>query len=96
MSLVLVRVRDCDGQCCKESPRWPTADGKSCVYLNADNRCELQLDLSIIPDESSSHAFPNKGTKEVFMETCLEWPHNSYPMIGKTGECCWQWVEDSG
>jgi len=51
-------------------------------------------DPSLIPDEPTSHAFPDRGTKEVFIDTCLGWPENSTPLIGKTGGCCLQWVED--
>ena len=30
MALVLQQVRRCDGQCCRESPRFPNADGTDC------------------------------------------------------------------
>lgn len=92
MSLVLKRVRACNSSCCKESPRWPTPNGKSCVYLDTHG-CRIQRYLEDIPKEKSP-AQPNITAKEAFQKTCLDWPHNSEPRIGKTGNCCWQWVDE--
>jgi len=85
------RVRECDGACCKESPRWPTVDGKSCIYLNPDNRCQIQTGEKSIPHKRSP-AQPSFTAKEAFRLTCAEWPENR---PGKrTGNCCKQWVDD--
>ena len=42
-----------------------------------------------MPNEMSV-IFPDRSAKEVFEETCLNWPHNSHR---DTGDCCWQWVD---
>jgi hypothetical protein len=83
----LVQVRECDGKCCKESPRWPTVDGLSCQYLK-DGKCLIKTGEQPIPTKASP-TWPNK----VFQETCVDWPQNS-PEGRDTGGCCWQWVED--
>ena len=41
-----------------------------------------------------SPKLPDLTAKETFKLTCVDWPHNTTPMLGKTSECCWQWVED--
>ncbi len=52
-----------------------------------------------MPDEKSV-IFVDKTAAEVFKSTCVDWPQNSLPVeradgkIGKTGGCCWQWVDD--
>ena len=90
----LIQVRECDGQCCRESPRWPTRDGKSCVYLDSNNRCSVKINSVMLAIAGPSPAFPNRSAAETFKETCDDWPQNSNPKIGQTSECCWQWVED--
>jgi hypothetical protein len=87
----LVQIRECDGQCCKESPRWPTVDGLSCQYLK-DGKCLIKTGEQPIPTKASP-TWPNKSSHEVFQETCVDWPQNS-PEGRDTGGCCWQWVED--
>ena len=102
----LVQVRTCDGKCCEESPRFPTLDHKDCIYhnpgtLGKENAgCQLMLDqFSVKPDESKKmkdRMFEGVTAIELFKSTCVAWPQNT-PLkdqsIGKTGGCCWQWVE---
>jgi hypothetical protein len=88
----LVQVRECDGKCCEEKPRWPTVDGKRCVHLTAEGRCAIKINPELMPHEPSP-CFPNRSAAETFRETCVDWPQNSYE--GRdTGGCCWQWVDD--
>lgn len=94
----LVQVRKCDGECCKESPRFPNADRTDCIYRteqNPEKGCILQCDASLIPD-GQCPVLPHFTAKEAFEQTCLPWPENSDPKIGETGNCCWQWVADDG
>ncbi len=86
----LAQVRECDGQCCKEGPRFPNEDRSGCIYRN-DGGCRLMRGEAV-PDEASQ-IFPGRTAADVFQETCVEWPHNSEPRLGKTGGCCWQWIE---
>jgi hypothetical protein len=77
----LRRVRACDGQCCKESPRFPTADRSSCLYLE-NGRCLIQAGKAEVPE----------NYEDWFINTCLRWPH--FWRAGRdTGGCCWQWVD---
>lgn len=102
----LVQVRECDGACCVESPRFPNADHSDCIYHNPvtigpeNAGCKLMVDPSIDPDESKrmdDRMFDGITAEELFQSTCVEWPQST-PLkdqsIGKTGGCCWQWVED--
>lgn len=94
-ALSLARVRECDAACCRESPRFPNADGSDCIY-NVDASCELMSGKATMPDRRSV-IFTDRSAREVFQETCVDWPQNT-PVdkrrIDKTGGCCWQWVED--
>ena len=90
MTLVLKQVRKCDGACCKASPRFPTPDGKSCVYLDFGG-CRIQQGTEVCPKGQSS-LYPEETNYEVFKRTCLNWPDN---LPGRnTGNCCKQWIED--
>jgi hypothetical protein len=92
----LVQVRECDGKCCKESPRFPNADRSDCIYRTEPDQqkgCALQRDPSLIPD-GNCPVLPDLTAKQAFEQTCLPWPENSDPVIGETGDCCWQWVDD--
>ncbi len=104
--LRLVQVRTCDGECCMESPRFPTPDHKDCIYhnpgmLGKENAgCQLMADPAMEPDESKKmddKLFENMTAEDLFQLTCVEWPQNT-PLkdqsIGKTGGCCMQWVKD--
>jgi hypothetical protein len=86
----LVQVRECDGKCCEEKPRWPTVDG-SCQYLK-DGKCLIKTGAQPIPSKESPTG-PGRDPKAVFQETCVDWPQNS-PEGRDTGGCCWQWVDD--
>lgn len=92
--MYLVRVRECDAACCRESPRFPNADGSDCIY-NVDRSCELMSGTHFIPLRRSV-IFADRSARDVFLETCVEWPQNT-PVdkrrIGKTGDCCWQWFD---
>lgn len=88
MALQLKQVRPCDGECCKESPRWPNKDHSDCIY-HINNGCALMKKDIEVPDEESI-IFPGQSAKRVFELTCIDWPQN---MPGrKTANCCWQWV----
>lgn len=87
----LIQVRNCDGKCCEEGPRWPTDDGASCRFL-VGGKCWLMAGIMPIPDEPSP-AWPDRDPVVVFDETCKNFPQNTYAKLGKTGGCCWQWVE---
>lgn len=94
----LVIVRECDGACCRESPRFPNADHSDCIYhdtsggkLNAG--CMLMRGAAPIPSEGSV-PLRDLTAGQVYQQTCVEWPQkNSVPEAGDTGSCCWQWVE---
>ena len=105
MALVLRQVRRCDGQCCRESPRFPNADGTDCIHhlTSSDGKENAGCELMNNPAKR-----PNPGVKsvlvgweslkavDVFQDTCVDWPHNTpviHQKIGDTGGCCWQWEE---
>ncbi len=90
----LVQVRECDGMCCKESPRFPVQNGNGLTCRFYKHGCELMRGVPV-PDEPSA-IFPHRSAKEVFNDTCIGWPQNmplSKSYTG-TGGCCWQWVTD--
>ena len=96
MSYSLVKVRECDGSCCKESPRYPNADSTDCIYrTNSDQSrgCSLMnpdADLDSLPP---SPCMPDASGKQCVTETCLNYPHNTRE--GRSlGNCCWQWVKN--
>ncbi len=92
----LVQVRECDGECCRDSPRWPNADHSDCIYHDGVDKtkgCALQRDSSLIP-KGNCPAIERLTAKEALQETCIDWPKNSSPRLGSTENCCWQWVED--
>lgn len=105
MALVLEQVRDCDGACCKASPRFPDADGTDCIYrdttLGKENLgCKLmtgEVDEVVFDDASIPRIeYGNRTPKEVFYDTCVNWPQNTprkHQSVGDTGNCCWQWVD---
>ena len=89
----LKQVRECDGACCKEAPRFPNEDNTDCIYrTNSDKSkgCSLMLEGADLDSLPISPAQPNKSGKQCFMDTCANWPH-AYPNRG-TGGCCWQWT----
>jgi hypothetical protein len=86
----LVQVRECDGKCCEEKPRWPYFG--TCLYLK-DGKCGIKAGTSELDLDLESPSWPGRNPAEVFKETCDEWPQNSHE--GRdTGGCCWQWVAD--
>ena len=87
----LVQVRECDAQCCRESPRFPNRDHSDCIYHD-EQGCALQRDISLIPDIQCP-ALPEMTAFDAVVLTCMGWPQNSKPVVGETGGCCWQWVE---
>ena len=88
----LVRTRPCNGQCCRDSPRFPNASGSDCLF-HLNGGCDLMRGEPV-PNEASV-IFPDRSAASVFKETCMDWPHNTKePRLGKTGGCCWQWVND--
>lgn len=94
MASQLVQVRSCDGQCCRESPRFPTEDGSDCIY-HVDNGCDVMRGVATIPN-TQSLIFPEKTAQQVYEDTCLNWPQNTPLSAGYTGTggCCWQWIDD--
>jgi len=90
----LVRTRECDGQCCRESPRFPNADHTDCVY-HIDNGCDIKRGVSQVP-EGMSPVRPHLTAQEEFDDTCEGWPQNCPPhkQTPKNNMgCCLQWVE---
>ncbi|KKK58355.1 hypothetical protein LCGC14_3045280 [marine sediment metagenome] len=106
MALRLIQVRVCDGVCCEENPRFPTPDHSDCIYHNpgllgkGNTGCQLMLNPMMRPDESKKmvdRMFDGMSAMELFESTCAKWPQNTPPkdqIIGNTGGCCFQWVED--
>ena len=101
MPLVLQQVRKCDGACCKESPRFPNAKGTDCIYhkfpLGKETEgCQLMSGvktLTLTQEKEMSFAFPDREAKQVFIDTCVDWPQkNCDSKLGETAGCCWQWV----
>ena len=92
MSLVLKQVRECDGACCKESPRWPTHHGLTCRYLKG-NLCTIKTGEDKLPSKRSPAA-PDMTAEECFRIYCMEWPQqHCEEKIGETANCCWQWID---
>ena len=92
MVLALKQVRDCDGECCRESPRYPNADRSDCIFHDAGG-CQIKRGEAEIP-KGMSAALPHLTNKQDFELTCVGWPQNSDPKLGETANCCWQWVDD--
>lgn len=86
----LVQVRECDGVCCDEHPRWPNEDGTRCIY-HVDNGCELMRDHNLIPEVCPAQ--PHLTGCDAFIITCMQFPQNKRPGKDLTGGCCWQWVD---
>ena len=98
----LSQVRECDGKCCEESPRFPNAEGTHCIYFDlataADvgtlafiGGCKIMRGEAAVPD-GESPTNPGQSAAQTYQETCVDWPQN---MPGRdTGGCCLQWVED--
>lgn len=97
MALKLQQIRTCDGQCCKDSPRFPNADKSDCVYRHTtkgkqNKGCMIMTGEVSVPD-GESLMFIGESAASVFDRTCKKWPHETCtPILGKTGNCCWQWV----
>ncbi len=90
MSIALKQVRPCDGQCCKESPRFPTRSGKDCIYRTSKTSgkddiarggaafgCALMRGVSMLDPEEMSVIFPSEKAQAVFERTCVQWPQNT-------------------
>ncbi len=96
--LKLVQVRRCDGECCRESPRFPNADHTDCIYHDTAGGKE-NLGCMLMRGDATigrvdSVRLANKTAQQVYQDTCIDWPQkNSVPDRGDTGGCCWQWVE---
>lgn len=95
MTLVLKQVRECDGACCRESPRFPNADHSDCIYHDRtgkeNNGCRLMRGDDPIPTKGGVLC-KDLTTKQLFEETCVKWPHNMPDR--DTGDCCWQLVKN--
>lgn len=101
MALILVKVRRCDGSCCRESPRFPNRNGDDCIYhITSDGKessgCQLMTgEKTLARDGTKSIPFPDRDEYAVYIDTCVDWPQkNSFRELGDTGDCCWQWVEE--
>lgn len=98
MTMTFVRVRKCDGECCRESPRFPNAEHSDCIYHDRTGKeaggCRLMRGADPIPTEGGV-PLGELTTEQVFQETCVKWPQqNSAPEAGSTGGCCLQWIDD--
>ena len=87
----LVRVRSCDGSCCSQSPRWPNINHSDCIFHD-EQGCKIMRGEAEIPETCS--VLSTLGGVDTYILTCLQWPHNTLPRKGKTGNCCWQWVDN--
>lgn len=86
----LVQVRPCDGQCCKDGPRFPNADHSDCIFH--DNQgCAARRNPSLIPD-GDCPAYPRFTAADAIIQ-CRRHPHNREAQMGKTQNCCFQWVD---
>jgi len=93
------KVRECDGKCCEESPRWPAhwpgGQRKGCVFHKPEGGCALMLAEEQIP--ATCPSLGGMDGRDAFLMTCVRWPHNiENPDEGITGGCCWQWKQDDG
>jgi len=80
----LIKTRECDGSCCRQSPQFPNDENSDCIY-HIDNGCELMRKpekLNLLSDFDC-----NK-----FNVACKEWPDNMPKR--ETGDCCLQWVDN--
>lgn len=99
MTLTLRQVRECDGACCEQAPRFPNADHSDCIYHDAQNGkdgggCVLMRDPNLIPDGDCA-VIPGVSAADAFEQTCVKWPQeNSVRELGDTGACCWQYVDN--
>lgn len=95
----LVQVRECDGACCRESPRFPNAAHSDCIYHDTSGGkenagCMLMRGDAPTPKEGGI-AWDGKTTQQMYQATCVDWPQqNSLPIPGDTGNCCWQLIDD--
>lgn len=101
MALVLKKLRACDGSCCRQSPRFPNAEGTDCIYHKVDkgkeaSGCQLMTGAKTISDDGTKSLIaPTKDAYQFYIDTCVDWPQkNSTRRISDTGDCCWQWVEE--
>ena len=98
MALVLQKVRPCDGQCCKESPRFPNRNGTDCIYRTDETSgkddtvrtgaafgCALMRDVETIKLDEMSKIFVNEKAQDVFKRTCVDWPQNTRPTVSIDG-----------
>lgn len=93
MPLILKKIRECDGVCCKEAPQFPdeTSTEHKCVYQEGIT-CVLQRDRKL-PAEHICPANPKLSGNVAFYRNCLQWPQNTIP--GEDlGGCCWKWVDE--
>lgn len=88
----LVQVRECNGSCCRQSPRFPNEDNTDCIYHSSGPEgCNLKNGSAQMPS-GMCPAIPHMTAEEAFNYSCRDWPAN---MPGRdTGDCCWQWVDD--
>ena len=90
--LTLVKMRPCDGACCKESPRWPNEDGTDCIYHDIGG-CKIKRGQAEIP--KGDCPVIDMSAEKAFEMWCVEWPQkHSEKRLGETANCCWQWVEN--
>ena len=91
MALQLKQVRPCDGECCKESPRWPNKDHSDCIYHD-DKGCKIHRGEAEIP-KGPCPVIPSLDGPQVFKKYCTDWPQkNCDTKLSETANCCWQWV----
>jgi hypothetical protein len=62
-------------------------------YKTRDGIQKLAVKTEIIPDEGCIE-WDGRTPEQVVKESCADWPQNEQkPRLGKTGDCCWQWVD---
>ncbi len=91
-----VKVRECDGQCCRKVPRFPNAEGTDCIYHtdSGPTGCAIQRgDMTIKnPDAPSLHYPDTMTNQQIFDQTCVPWPH-LHTEGRDTDGCCWKWLD---
>lgn len=88
----LVQVRECDGECCRESPRFPNEDHSDCLYHD-EGGCMLMRNIGLVPD-GLCPVYPRLTAMDALILHCFQWPQiGCDAKLGETANCCWQWVE---
>lgn len=85
----LKQIKPCDGSCCRASPRFPNEDGV--CEMQGPNGCLVKEGYAL--PKGNCPVLPHMTAEAAYKFSCEDWPHNT--KVGrKTGDCCWQWIEN--